>query len=198
LAASDWWLTELYLEQGQQIQVVVVDFTDSDDVYQHVIPPPGALPGINAGFTGTYFDATRAAQGVLLDLDETFDILFAALFSYTSTPASTESVGASGKQSVGSGDQRWLTAYGSFSTDSTEVDLSFENTSGGRFNSIEPPIERDSSYGTGKLIAHDCKRIDIEYDLPDAQGVFTLTRGLPGFNEECARELPVAAPEESW
>lgn len=195
LSVPDWWLMQVYLEEGQQIYVVVVDIFDSLSPYQGIIHAPGELLGINPFFAGTWLDPTRAAQGFLMDLDETFGILFAALFTFNTAPAVTESSGAGAQKLVGSSDQRWLTAFGSFSTDSTEVNLKFENTTGGAFNAELPKPTTDSSYGTGKLIAKDCKHIDIEYDLPEAQGVFTLTRGLQAFIQECAAELPVAAPE---
>jgi len=200
LAASDWWLMRVYLEEGQQVHIVTLDKRDSESAYQTIIHAPGELLGINPYFTGTWFDPTRAGQGVLMDMDERGEgdednVLFLALFSFTSTPATLQAANANKPQSVGSTDQRWLTALGSFSGSSTEAALTFENTTGGRFNSAEPPAEQDFPYGTGRLVAHDCKHIDIEYDLPDVQGVFTLTRGLLGFTNECAEEVPVAAPE---
>jgi hypothetical protein len=188
-------VTPVYLQAGQEVHVIQVDVFDNVSLFQTILHPPGDLAGISSDFVGSYFDMEKKGQGFLVDMDDNYEFLFTALFTYSNASALTlESARNSGKQAVGSSDQRWLTAYGPFSEDSTEVDLVFELTYGGRFNSMTPPATREDAYGSGKLVANDCENIDIQYSLPDGEGVFNLTRILPGFVRDCYATVPVGEP----
>lgn len=181
---------KVYLNAGEVIEVVNVDRYDSDTIYQVVMYPPGDLPGFNPAFTGAFADPDVPKQGMLMETDEVLNLAFLALFVFDDD-ASAQPVDTA----VGSSDQRWLTAFGRFSYDSKVVELSFENTSGGRFNSSLPEAEQNSSYGMGTLTALDCQHLLLEYSLPGTpDGSMNLVRLLEGKGRICADWVWVGSP----
>jgi hypothetical protein len=183
----------LFLEKGQEIWWVFVDVWDEDEpetdyVYQTVLYTPGELAGVNRGITGSFSSQELDGQGILIEADDNFDFLFGALFTF-------EDGVTSATEDVGSTDHRWLTVYGNYSDDSTEVPLTWENSTGGRFNAAEPAAEQDSTYGTGKLVMRDCNTIELHYSLPDtSDGVFEFQRLWMGKSKLCYDMVNVAPP----
>jgi len=181
---------KVYLRAGREIEVVNIDRYDADSIFQMAIHPPGELKGFNPAFTGTFADPAVPKQGMLMETDEVLNLVFLALFVFDDD-ASAQPM----ETAVGSSDQRWLTAFGGFSYDSNVVDLSFENTSGGRFNHPQPEAQQNSSYGTGTLTALDCDHLLLEYRLPGTpDGSMNLVRLLEGKGRICADWVWVGSP----
>ncbi len=190
IIAVGYWGFKVHLKAGQQVEVVNVDMFEVDSVYQMVIYPPGELRGFNPAFTGAFADASIANQGIFIESDEVLNFVFFAWFTFDDDPDAMPM-----NTAVGSSDQRWLSAYGFYSYDDTEVPLTFENSTGGRFNLPEPRPTQDISYGSGNLVAKDCDNIEITFDLPGTPpGVMNLKRLLEGKGRICADWVWIGSP----
>ena len=142
--------------------------------WHFVLFPPGAS-AMNLFFEGAWNNADTVGQGVLIDvLPTVFEdaaFLFLAWFTFDELPPITQSLESDATpQAVGDSTQRWLTAFGTYREGASRVELSFENTFGGVFNSAVPEPDQDSAYGTGALVAHDCNDVTLEFDLPAGPG----------------------------
>jgi hypothetical protein len=189
LTQADFFFFGLFLEAGQVVYIVNVDLADTDDIYQTIIYPPGDLLGINPDITGTFYNPAMPGQGILMEADSKLNLMFIAVFTFDDAPVPTL------QQSVGSEDQRWLSATGAYDPASTSVPLTFQNATGGTFNQIKPAAKIDEAYGSGMLTALDCYTAEITYSLPGvAEGKFELVRLLPFKGKSCTAYLPIAEP----
>jgi len=176
----------VFLEAGQTYVFVVVDFFDVEGIWQYVLFPPSD-PTFNSGLSAAWYNPATSGQGVLAEYGAITKLFFAAIFTFDA-PAI---VASAQPQSVGSTDQRWLTAYGSPAPGSSTLDLKFENTTGGVFNSPTPAPTTDSNYGTGTVEVVSCENIVITYDLPGGlEGMMNLQRALPDGADNCYQQVP--------
>lgn len=176
----------VFLETGQDYVFVLVDYFDADGIWQYVLFPPGS-PSFNSGLSAAWFNQDTVGQGVLAEFGAQTNLWFMAMFTFDA-PTITS---AAQPQSVGSTGQRWLTAYGSPGPGSSTLNLKFENSSGGAFNSPEPPVNTDSNYGTGTVEVVSCENIVITYDLPGGlEGLMDLERALPDGADNCYQQVP--------
>ena len=165
------------LEPDTDYILVTVDEFSNDANYQLAVYEPG-VPGLQTHLNGAWFDPTTTGQGVLFDYgpNTAGGFLFLAWFTFE-TAAATSKAGAT--ENVGAGDQRWLTGSASGTPGSTQVNLSFSNTSGGVFNEPTPPEQSTEAYGTGTLTVEGCNDLVIDFDLPDSNsGTMNLERAL--------------------
>jgi hypothetical protein len=76
----------------------------------------------------------------------------------------------------GEAGHRWVTAFGAWDGDT--VTLNVELTTGGVFDSTEPPVEQAPGYGTITIVFHDCDNATLTYDFPSLglMGSMDVTR----------------------
>ena len=130
---------------------------------------------LNVFVEGAWNNPDTPGQGLLIDIMPTVaggnPLLFLAWFSFDHLPTIQKAASDSnGTMSVGDSTQRWLTAFGTYVSGSSKVNLSFENTFGGGFNTSIPMPTQDSTYGAGTLTVNDCNDLTLEFDLPSGPG----------------------------
>jgi hypothetical protein len=166
----------LQLETGKDYYFVTYPLYDNATGEWHfALFPPGKKTPINLFLDGAWNNPNTRGQGVLIDVLPTAiegtPFMFLAWFTFDEQPVTQKSDSGSGKVlSVGDSSQRWLTAFGTYAEGMSEVALSFENTSGGVFNSEIPTPTQDSAYGTGTLIVEDCENLTLEFNIPSGPG----------------------------
>jgi hypothetical protein len=128
---------------------------------------------INAGLNDAWVHAGAANQGMFVTVFPSFELMFAAWFTFDSVPPGGEVTAV-----VGAPDQRWVTALGPYS--GTTASLKAEMTTGGSFNSSEPVPVQDTNYGTLDIDFSGCNSADVNFNFPTAgeTGSFTVNRVL--------------------
>jgi hypothetical protein len=127
---------------------------------------------INAGMNDAWYNPATAGQGFLVTVFEDTGIVFLAWFTYDveRPPADVTAI-------LGDPGHRWVTAQGPFSGDTATLNVTV--TSGGVFDSPEPPVENVPG-GTMTIKWNDCTSATLTYDIPSAgQGVIELERIVP-------------------
>lgn len=180
---------------------VAVDEADLFGNWQYTLFPPG-VAGLNASLRGAWVTPGVEGSGVLMEVGDDTGIVFLAWFTFPdeasavlSRQATTAESGSStgAEADLGSADQRWLTGFGAIPDGGSQVDLSFENTTGGSFNSPTPKPITDSNYGTGSLEVLGCDEILISYDLPDGvSGSAGMVRAIPDGSQDCLEAIDAA------
>jgi hypothetical protein len=185
------------LQAGTDYYLVSVPFfTNSEGEWHYALFPPGPTT-INQAFSGAWVNFDFLGQGVLMEVFQDLNFVFLAWFTFDQAPAALklQSASAGNKtESIGGASQRWLTAYGSYAPGASSVDLTFENTTGGVFNTLSSGQQTDTSHGTGSLIVDDCGHLTLDFDLPaaPAAGSNELERAAPDdFRDELCMELGV-------
>ncbi|HKJ16309.1 MAG TPA: MBL fold metallo-hydrolase [Xanthomonadales bacterium] len=139
---------------------------------------------INAGLNDAWFNPATQGQGFFITVFPDSQQMFLAWFTYD-----TERPDPSVTAILGEPGHRWLTAFGSYSGDSAELDI--EVTSGGTFDSATPAVSQEMD-GTVTVEFSDCENGLITYDITSLslQGVIPISRialdNVPG----CEALLP--------
>jgi hypothetical protein len=122
---------------------------------------------INQGIAGAWFDASKAGQGFLIDIDPDTRFIFVAWFTYEA-----------GNAKVGAPEHRWLTAQGNYSENGAQLPLFV--TSGGLFDDSQAVTTVEE--GSFAITFNDCRNGTIQYQLPGEglQGQIAITRVIPG------------------
>jgi len=163
---------DLLLEAGKTYRFVVTAYIPGNIGEWHwVLFPPGPL-GLNAGLNGAWYNPETDGQGILVDVFTGVKLVFAAWFTFDLE----RPVGGPGPM-IGDDGHRWLTASGNYQEGDRSVSLTLYNTSGGVFDSGEPPVGT-AEYGTAELEFTDCLNGTLTYDVPagPVSGVIPLTR----------------------
>jgi endonuclease I len=126
---------------------------------------------INAGLNDAWVSADAPFQGMFITVFPGFKLVFLAWFTFDSVITGNEAA-------FGAGDQRWVTALGSYA--GARADLKAELTSGGMFNASVPLPVQDTDYGSIVLEFSDCKEATVQYSFPQPglSGRMTITRTL--------------------
>lgn len=121
--------------------------------------------GINAGLNDAWYNPATSGQGFLIVVYPELKQMFLAWFTYdVERPA--EDVEAI----LGEPGHRWLTAQGPYTGDTAMLDVYV--SSGGVFDSAEPPVGPPVQDGTMQVRFSGCNGGMVSYDIPSA--------GLPG------------------
>ena len=116
---------------------------------------------INSGLNDAWVHAGAALQGMFVTVFPSFELMFAAWFTFDSEAPPDDATAT-----LGAPDQRWITALGPYS--GTSAMLNAELTGGGRFNSPDPVPQQDTSYGTINMDFEHCNSVNVDYDFPNA------------------------------
>ena len=124
----------------------------------------GQCPGfvINAGLNDAWYNPETNGQGFLIVVWERIQTVFVAWFSYDveRPPDGTPAI-------LGEPGHRWLTAQGSYEGDTANLDIYL--TSGGVFDSADPPAGPPVKDGTMQLRFNGCNAGTVRYDIPSAR-----------------------------
>jgi len=174
----------MLLESSKNYLFVVTARTPGNNgEWQWVMFPPGPLQ-FNAGLNGAWYYPATSGQGILVDVFTEKQLLFAAWFTFDLERPTT----GSGPM-IGDDGHRWLTASGNYTAGDNAVSLVIENTTGGVFDSADPPVTQDVDYGSIDLEFSDCLNGTMTYNIPDGpvSGVIPLTRIANDHLGLCAR-----------
>jgi hypothetical protein len=114
---------------------------------------------INAGISDAWYDPETAGQGFFIIVWENIQTVFLAWFTYDTErppPDVTAVLGEPG--------HRWITAQGSYEGDT--ADLAVYVSSGGVFDSAEPPVGPPENQGTMQVHFTGCNGGEVSYDIP--------------------------------
>ena len=151
---DDWGTVDL--EAGKDYYFVVQPFeSTSTGEYFFVFAPPAPF-GINKALAGAWFNSDTDGQGILLDVYDDRNEMFAAWFTYDLERP------VDGTAQIGEPGHRWLTAFGSF--DGASADLDIYWAEGGAFDSTEPPVTQTAD-GSMMVEFTDCSNMTVDYDL---------------------------------
>ena len=115
---------------------------------------------INTGLNDAWYDPATSGQGLLITVFPNSDLVFAAWFTFD---AQTTDAGIA--TVIGGPGQRWFTAQGAISGNSTTMDV--YSSEGGEFDTTEPqPNTR--VVGTMTITWHDCENATLTYDIYDS------------------------------
>lgn len=180
---------DLLMEAGKTYRFVVTPLNaGSIGEWHWVLFPPGPL-SLNAGLNGAWYNPETDGQGLLVDMFTEIRLAFAAWFTFDLE----RPVGGPGPM-IGDEGHRWLTASGNYQAGARSVGLTLYNSTGGVFDSAEPPVATDE-YGTAELEFTDCLNGTLTYDIPagPVSGVIPLTRIANDHLALCA-DLGTAGP----
>lgn len=143
-------------------------------------PSPGRGKGagdssfaVNQGLAGAWFEEATAGQGFLIDIEPEDDFIFVTWFNFEADRGAK----------VGSPDQRWLTAQGSYEG-AAAVDLPIVSTSGGAFDAPQPPV--NETVGALTISFDSCASATVDYRLDEGlTGSISLVRLVPGSEMLC-------------
>ena len=184
------------LSKNHSYVFVAVDANDLGGDWQYALFPPG-LAGFNESMKGAWVTPGVDGSGVLMDISTEIDVLFFAWFTFPEAVVAQQSKAKLSLQSIpndtatinaspGSTDQRWLTAFGDLPEGGSFMNIKYENTTGGIFNSVIPKPTTDSNYGTGSVQVIDCGNILISYELPGGlSGSAAMVHAMPGAETAC-------------
>ena len=130
--------------------------------------PPASF-GINKALAGAWFNPSTDGQGILLDVYDDRNEMFAAWFTYDLERP------VDGTAQIGEPGHRWLTAFGSI--DGASADLDIYWAEGGAFDASEPPVTQTPD-GSMMLEFSDCSNMTVNYDL-GSSGVVGLVPMIP-------------------
>ncbi|MDX1460304.1 MAG: hypothetical protein R3348_04545 [Xanthomonadales bacterium] len=194
---------EILLEAGVSYRFVIVDVADILDSWQFALFPPGE-PIFNPGLNTAWVADGIGAQGIIAEVLPQARLMFFAWFTYVDSPAviasvkggvtpQADSVGARPEGHLGSSDQRWLTGFGFLPSSGQFININFENSTGGAFDSTLSSPSTDSLYGLGTIQLLDCNTMILNYNLPDGlTNSRTLRRIVPDGVERCYDLTPQA------
>jgi len=130
---------------------------------------------INQGISGAWFFSETSGSGLLLDLRPSDKFIFAAWFTYDTAQA---------VKTIGSSDNRWLTASGKYENDKA-TDMELFHTSGGLFDNSQSVSTEQ--VGTMTIEFSDCNTGTVNYSIPDENltGSFPIQRVLAGTESLC-------------
>lgn len=161
------------LKAGTNYQFVFTARTQGNTGdWSWVLFPPGAGQ-FNAGLSGAWFNPATSGQGFLVDVLPEVKLVFVAWFTYDlQRPDGGPAAG------IGDDGHRWLTAYGTYEDGDNSIILSIQNSTGGVFDSADPPVANDYNYGTIELTFTDCLTGTLSYDIPSGpvSGEIPITR----------------------
>ncbi len=196
------------LQAGVTYVFVLVENFANTTHLQYVLYPPGPF-NFNPGLNGAWVAKDIAAQGILMEVLPSAGILFFAHFTFqdealvaaSKAARATLQSGAGGdpvtQAQIGADDQIWLTAYGNIPANGNRMTISYENSTGGRFNSETPKATTDSSYGTGFIDGITCDHLVINWNLPggvfDTRDYFKATQDAVPYCQDFIHAGPVTA-----
>ncbi len=192
----------LSLEAGVNYVFVMVENTFASQRLQYVLFPPGPF-NFNPGLNGAWQAPGIKAQGILMEVLPSAGVLFFAQFTFPDELAATTADGAKPdgdakvQAQLGSTDQRWLTAFGSFPGNGDYMTIKYENSTGGRFNSTTPVATTDSNYGDGWIEGKTCDHLVINWNLPggivDTRDYYKSTQDAVPYCQGFIKAGPVSA-----
>ena len=176
---------DVALVSSVNYQFVVVARTEGNSGEWHwVMFPPGDLR-FNSGFSGNWYNEETSGQGMLLDVMPEKQLVFAAWFTYE-----LQRPDAAADAVIGDIGHRWFTALGSYEEGDKTITLNITNTTGGVFDSADPPVSRQPDYGTIELEFTDCLNASMTYSMPagpvDEITPIPLTRAVNDHVPLCA------------
>ncbi len=116
---------------------------------------------INAGLNDAWYDPATAGQGFFIIVWENIQTVFLAWFTYD-VERPPEDV----KAILGEPGHRWLTAQGPYDGDTATLDVYV--SSGGVFDSAEPPVGPPTMDGTMQVHFGGCNAGVVSYEIPSA------------------------------
>ena len=130
------------------------------------------------GVNGAWVNVNTLGQGLLMDVYPDINLLFAAWFTWDTTPAD-----AGAAAEIGDPNQRWLTAQGGFEGDTATLVVYLSR--GGLFDD-PAPVENEPA-GTMTIQFLKCDEALVTYNLDGGQsGSFTVNKIAPDNNATCA------------
>ncbi|MBT8061320.1 MAG: hypothetical protein HKO64_08965 [Xanthomonadales bacterium] len=193
----------IFLEAGKTYVFVAIDQFDFLDFWRFVLFPP-ADPVFNPGYNGAWVIDGIGGQGILAEILPNNGIMFFAWFTYIDSPPVVASVrsqvqaqdaggGTQPETHLGSTDQRWLTGFGFLPASGNTMNINFENSTGGSFDSTVFNPTTDSDYGIGTVQLLDCNSLNLSYNLPGGLADTVLfERILPDGASRCYDLTPNA------
>lgn len=158
------------LEAGQNYYFVAQPLQVSQDGEFFFVFAPPAPFSISHALAGGWFNEDTAGQGLVIDVFDNSNQMFAAWFTYD-----LERPDAGVTPMIGDAGHRWLTAQGPFSGDTADMLIYW--TSGMIFDSADPPFAQEQD-GTLTVQFFDCISGQVTYDLGAANvtGQFPIIR----------------------
>lgn len=114
---------------------------------------------INAGISDAWYDPETAGQGFFIIVWENIQTVFLAWFTYDTERPPTDVPAILGEPG-----HRWMTAQGAYNGDT--ADLAVYVSSGGVFDSAEPPVGPPENRGTMQVHFTGCNAGEVRYDIP--------------------------------
>ncbi len=165
-------LVEAPVTSGQYWVGACIDKIDDDCVVSDPIEVQSDVESIafNSGINDAWWDSSKPGQGILISVFPSSKFIFMAWFTFD-TELPPEEVQAN----LGDPSQRRMTAYGFYEGNNATLDI--EMTSGGVFNSNNPPVTQVND-GTVQIQFTDCNVGRVIYDIPtiDQQGTVEIER----------------------
>jgi plastocyanin len=156
----------------------------------NVVAPQQSGFQINAGISDAWDDPLTKAQGFFIIVWEDIQYMFLSWFTYDieRPPQDVTAV-------VGEPGHRWLTAQGPYEGDTAT--LTIYMSSGGLFDTPEPPVASTDPVGTMIIVWSDCESGLLSYDMPDLDlsGDMELTRTYAGPGNVPACEAAQPPPQ---
>ena len=151
----------------------------------NVVGPQQSGFQINAGISDGWDDPLTTAQGFFIIVWEDIQYIFLSWFTYDTErpPLDVTAV-------VGEPGHRWLTAQGPYEGDTATLTINL--SSGGVFDTPEPPVPSPDEVGTMTIVWSDCENGLLTYDMPGLglSGDIELTRIHLGNVPACEAAQP--------
>lgn len=141
---------------------------------------------VTAGLNDAWFDPNTSGQGFLIVV--LADTVFLAWFTYDVNQPPMDATAV-----VGHPGHRWLTAQGPFEGDTAVLDINL--SSGGQFDSANPPVGPPTRVGELTLQWSDCRNATLSYQMDGVGSNVVAIRRISQANIPLCEMLVQAASE---
>ena len=166
------------LEQGVDYYFVVMPLCDNiAGDFRYVLMGPSDTFLITEGVNGAWYNTETPGQGILMEAYPDIPLLFAAWFTWDTTPPANGDTAV-----IGDPNHRWLTAQGDYQGDTATMPVSV--TRGGIFDDPRP-VSAAETVGTMTIQFLQCNAAQVDYEVDGTRGSFTMNKLANDNNATC-------------
>jgi len=153
-------------------------FENNTGEFRYVLMGPSEAFQITEGISGAWYNAQTPGQGMLMEAYPDIRVLFAAWFTWETTPPDDTDTAV-----IGDPSHRWLTVQGAYQGDTATLPVYV--TRGGIFDDPAPVTDPPEVVGTMTIQFAQCNAAQVSYEVDGITGSFSMSRVANDNNATC-------------